>query len=95
MFNIIVVDDEPAAVDYICTIIETKYSEFQVVATAQNAEEGLEKVRNYQPDLVITDIKMPIMNGIDFVAKIKKELPMIYSITVRLQKIRDIPAILK
>lgn len=82
MFSVIVVDDEPAAVDYICTIIETKCHKFQVVATAQNAEEGLEKVRKYQPDLVITDIKMPIMNGIDFVAKLKKESPSIYSIIV-------------
>ncbi len=82
MFNVIVVDDEPSAVDYICTIIETKCPKFQVVATAKNAKEGLEKVYEYHPDLIITDIKMPIMNGIDYVTKIKEEFPSIYSIIV-------------
>lgn len=82
MFSVIVVDDEPTAVDYICTIIETKCPKFQVVATAKNAKEGMEKVHRHKPDLIITDIKMPIMNGIDFVTEIKKELPLIYSIIV-------------
>lgn len=82
MFQVIVVDDEPAAVDYICTIIKTKCPEFQVVATAQNPKEGLETVRKYQPDLIITDIKMPYMNGIEFVTKAKEEYPAIYSIIV-------------
>jgi len=82
MFNVIVVDDEPTAVDYICTIIETKCSKFRVVDTANNAKDGLEKVYQHRPDLVITDIKMPIMNGIDFVKKIKEKLPDIHAIIV-------------
>ncbi len=82
MFTVIVVDDEPAAVNHICKIIELKCPQFQVVETAENAKEGLEKIRIHKPDLVITDIKMPNMNGIDFVKMVKEEFPFIYSIIV-------------
>ena len=69
MFTVIVVDDEPTAVNHICKIIEMKCPQYQVVETAENAQEGLDKIRIYKPDLVITDIKMPLMNGIDFITK--------------------------
>ena len=82
MFTVIVVDDEPTAVKHICKIIEMKCPQFQVVETAENAQEGLEKIRIYKPDLVITDIKMPIMNGIDFITKVKEEFPLMCAIIV-------------
>lgn len=82
MFTVIVVDDEPTAVKHICTIIEMKCPQYQVVETAENAHEGLDKIRIYKPDLVITDIKMPLMNGIDFITKVKEEFPLICAIIV-------------
>ena len=36
------------------------------VATAANGREGLEKVRSFEPDLIMTDIKMPVMDGYEF-----------------------------
>lgn len=42
---------------------------------AENGEEGFEKYLKYQPDLVITDIKMPVMNGLDMIRKIRKVNP--------------------
>ncbi len=39
--------------------------------TASNGEEGLELYKEYHPDIVVTDIKMPVMDGIDMVKKIK------------------------
>ena len=41
----------------------------QVIDEACNGEEGLEKIIKYQPDLVITDIIMPKMNGIEMIQK--------------------------
>lgn len=82
MFRVIVVDDEPAAIDYICKLINDKNPDFEVVATAENPLDGLEKVRVFEPDLVITDIKMPFMNGIEFISKVKEEMPLVDTIII-------------
>lgn len=75
MFTVIVVDDEPAALNHICTIIEKKCPEFQVIERAENGKEAMDKVRQNKPDVVISDIRMPIMNGLELVAGIKKDFP--------------------
>ncbi len=45
------------------------------VITACNGEEGLEKFKMYKPNIVISDIKMPKMNGIDMAKEIKRDIP--------------------
>lgn len=82
MFKVIIVDDEPTAVSHIRMIIQKKCSQFTVIGEARNGEEALQKVAKYEPDLLITDIRMPIMNGIDLVRKVKNEFPSIYSIFI-------------
>ena len=42
-----------------------------------NGEEGVELFKKYQPDLIISDIQMPVLNGIDMVKKIKEINPNI------------------
>lgn len=39
---------------------------------AKNGAEGLEIFKEYNPDIIITDIEMPVMNGIDMIKKIKE-----------------------
>ena len=72
MFRVLVVDDEPSAVEYICNIIKVKCPELSVVATAENGEEGLLKFQEFMPDLVISDVKMSHMDGLDMVNAIKE-----------------------
>lgn len=43
---------------------------------ADNGEDGYNKYLDFKPDLVITDIKMPVMNGIDMIRKIHKQFPL-------------------
>jgi YesN/AraC family two-component response regulator len=82
MMRIVLVEDEPSAMRYIKSIIELRCSGFKIVDTAENGAEGLEKVRLLKPDVVITDIKMPVMDGIELVSHIKEEFPFIYSVIV-------------
>ncbi|HHV12363.1 MAG TPA: response regulator [Clostridiales bacterium] len=82
MFKVIVLDDEPSAVQHVCSIIKTKCPEYEVVATAENGVEGMDKIRLLQPDLVISDVKMPLMNGIELVKKIKEEYACILTIII-------------
>lgn len=46
---------------------------FERIVTASNGKEGLEKFRELNPDVVISDIKMPVMDGIEMAALIRKE----------------------
>ena len=53
---------------------------FEKVITAQNGDEGLKKFKKYNPNMVITDVFMPIMNGLDMAKSIKeisKDTPII------------------
>ena len=73
MIKVLVVDDEMFVRRGI--VMETDWASLGcvVVAEAANGEEGLEAARNCQPDLIITDIRMPKMNGIDMVRKLREE----------------------
>lgn len=74
MYTVILVDDEPVTFKSIRRIIEKRCLEFEIIAVANNGKEGLDTVKKLKPDLVITDVKMPIMDGITFANQIKKEM---------------------
>ncbi len=82
MFTVLLVEDEPAAMRYLRSVIERRCPEFAVVATATNGREALDRAREAKPDLVITDVKMPVMDGIDFVAGLKESNPQTPAIIV-------------
>lgn len=70
MISILLVEDETDTRDILGSVISKKYpaSHLQV---AKNGAEGLELFMRYSPDIVITDISMPMMNGIRMAADIK------------------------
>jgi len=72
MFHVLVVGDEPAAVDDICSMIKRECPELSVAATAEDGRDGLLKFRECEPDLVISDVKMPVMDGLEMVKAIKE-----------------------
>ncbi|MDF2614217.1 MAG: two component transcriptional regulator, AraC family [Clostridia bacterium] len=80
MYRILLAEDEPPARRYLKNIIETKCQGFEVIEETENGERALEIIEILKPDLVITDIKMPIMDGIELVTQIKKNYPNIFAI---------------
>lgn len=69
-FRILIVDDEPDILDLLEYHLK---KEGYNVKTANNGQEALKKVYKSEPDLVLLDIMMPVMNGIDCCKEIRKD----------------------
>jgi len=82
MYRVLVADDEPPALKSICSIIERRSKEYKVVATAENGQEAMREIRRIMPELVICDIKMPLLSGVELAAVVREEFPEITFIIV-------------
>jgi len=72
--RIAIADDEPRMRDYLWTSLERLGH--QIVAGAKTGRELIEQCRSQRPDLVITDIKMPDMDGLEAVREICRDEPI-------------------
>lgn len=73
MYRILLVDDEPLILAGIASMMKWEEYNCTVVGKATNGNQALEKMKEIQPDIVITDIKMPAMNGLDFMEKCREQ----------------------
>lgn len=64
MFRVVAVDDEPSALAFLCQIVEKRCPGFEIVGRASNGRECLDMLNDARPDVVLSDIKMPVMDGI-------------------------------
>ncbi|MEG2786926.1 MAG: response regulator [Romboutsia sp.] len=78
MLDILVVEDEAPIRDWIAYTISNISKDINVVASASNGKEAYELAINLKPQVIISDIKMPIMGGIELTKEIKKVFPDIY-----------------
>ena len=69
---VLLIEDDPMVQEVNKQFIE-RLSAFTVVDTANNGLEGLEKIKKLKPDLVILDIFMPNLNGVDTLYQIRKD----------------------
>ncbi len=74
MVNIILVDDHAIVRMGLKSLLNEHFG-FRVVAEAANGREALDKVQEHKPDIVIMDIAMPDMNGVEATLEIKKNYP--------------------
>jgi CheY-like chemotaxis protein len=72
--HILVVDDEPDVREAVANLLET-FLDHATVRTASSGGEGLALLRNEAMDLILTDFKMPGMNGAQFLAEALKVQP--------------------
>lgn len=73
--NLLIVEDEKMAREGLLKILEWEQVGIKRVFSAENGEDGLVIAKRIIPDIVLTDIRMPRMDGITMAAKIKKVLP--------------------
>lgn len=72
MLKILVVDDESMVRKGIVLGFDWPSMDCVIVGEASNGIEGLEAVERYNPNLIITDVRMPQMDGIEMLAKLRK-----------------------
>lgn len=74
--KVLVADDHELVREGICKLLNF-YDSIEVVGEASDGLEAVNKVRDYFPDLVLLDLNMPKMNGIDAIKRIKEISPKI------------------
>ena len=65
MLKAIIVDDEPYCCEILAAMLETDCPDVNVVNISGNAQDGLNAIKQYSPDIVFLDVEMPKMNGFD------------------------------
>ena len=74
-YTVLLVDDEEEVIQIIMKKIAWEEIGFSVIGHANNGVKALEMVEEYQPDVMITDIKMPYMDGMELAKQVKAEYP--------------------
>lgn len=73
MYKLLIVDDEPIVREGIKNLIPWEDYNFQLVGEAKDGKEGLKKIMELKPDLVLVDIKMPGLSGIELIKTAKEQ----------------------
>ena len=74
-YRIVLCEDEPLLLSRLQRMIEGLESGFTVVGLAENGREALEALSETGADLLVTDIRMPVMDGIELIKKLQEEQP--------------------
>lgn len=73
MKKVLIIDDDALVRMFLKQIISWEKEGYQIVGDARDGEEGLMMFHQFHPDLVIVDVSMPVMNGIDFLKALKEQ----------------------
>ncbi|WP_435170506.1 response regulator transcription factor [Paenibacillus glycanilyticus] len=72
MYKVLLVDDEPMIREGLRTLLEWESLGYEVVDTAANGKDALQKCEQHELDLIIVDIRMPEMNGLELIRTIRE-----------------------
>lgn len=75
MYSVLVVDDEIRQREAVIKSVEWEKAGFKVTGDAENGIEALELLEKLEPDLILTDIKMPLMTGLELARKAREIRP--------------------
>ena len=69
--RIVIAEDEPKSREGLIRLIR-RFTDYEIAGVAENGEEGYRMVEKEKPDLVLSDIKMPVLDGLGMLQKIKE-----------------------
>lgn len=73
MQKVIIVDDDFIVRTYLKQMLDWESQGFLLIADAKNGKEALDICQKEAPDIIITDMSMPVMNGMDLIKELKKD----------------------
>ncbi|THF73566.1 response regulator transcription factor [Cohnella fermenti] len=82
MFNLFLVDDEPFIIEGMMDLIDWPAYGLELVGSAENGRDALERIRQTPVDILITDISMPLMNGLDLIRRAREFRPELKAIVL-------------
>ena len=82
MIRIMIVDDMPLFLEYLRGCIDWNSYGFEICCEAHDGREALEKIEEFYPDVVLTDITMPYVNGLELAEKVTRDYPEISVILI-------------
>lgn len=75
MIKVLVVEDMDITREDILGLIDWEQHGYELLPSARNGKIGLEHALRYRPDIILTDIKMPVMTGLDMMREIRERIP--------------------
>lgn len=82
MIRVLVVDDEPLIRASLSSKIERHHEEIVVAGTAANGAKALEWLEGHYADLCVTDVKMPVMDGLTLIRQLNSQYPWMSAVVV-------------
>ena len=73
MYKAVIIDDEPWTREVIKSLGQWKELGIEVIGEASDGEYGRELISHLLPDIILTDVRMPHLNGIELVTRLRKE----------------------
>ncbi len=71
MFTILLVDDERGISEGLQFILQSAGEEWEIAGIAEDGQEGFDMAMEKKPDIIISDVRMPVMDGLAMIEKLK------------------------
>ncbi|MET3545560.1 two-component system response regulator YesN [Paenibacillus favisporus] len=71
MLKVLLADDEPLMLEGLCFLVDWTELGFEICGTAMDGDDALQLIQSLNPDLVITDVRMPVIDGLELIKQVQ------------------------